>query len=1031
MDDERQALALEWACGLSGARSHIVNLSTHGHNDRVAYAAAHTAVIYDKRTRRQTFLQVRAPGTRARARAASSVAAPGGGSRTPPRPQGHCTAIIAIAVSEDRALLVTADGGADSLLVVWNAASGRPLRSVARPHAAGVAAVAVAPDGTQLATLSSVDAGDGIALWDLAAALAGGGDGSDDAGSAPPLEAAARTPVPAGDVQAALAYNAADPGELVSNGPRRAYFWRWAPGSPHLAYISPPLRAADFRQAVGDFVASTFVPGTTQALTSTVDGDVVVWDEQGLSAQMGTRASDRRAVKVMRLHGAAINHIAAIGAPAPAGGRPAAPSGRWPAAEAALTRAECARATTGGLVVTGGADGLVRFFDPQLRLCAWFEQLDAGPVACISFATRGQRCAVAEMQMHTFVAPDFMVSTQAGKVLAVPAASFSATDADAADAGRGELLVEAPAAALTDLAAHPLRPELLLLDGDAGRLIRWDLAARRAPRGAVRPCAACAAPADLPTADCCRRRATVAERALPRELRAMRLALSRDGGLAAVGCECGRVLLLQGDSLEDAAALRHTRQPIARLSIASSGRLVAAADGAGQVLLYGLLPHRGLLRWELVGRYHAHHAPVVGLAFGEAPSGATRLFSLGADRRLLEFELAPAAEAAAGLRAAAVLDLCGAKPTALAFAPPLPYFSAGSLDTLLLVADEAFKVRAHNPDHAHGTAAATFLGPTFGGPINRLLPFRSVADGGSWLAWSSAERVVGLAAWPLDGDPRHSMAVIAHPGPVRGMALSFDGRKLVTLGEQGALNVWDVDTAALVDPGGGDALALELELGGAAGGRGGAEARWAHLVGDAALVEELRDLICYAQVAAQPQDTATPYDITGRVPVAALPDLMRAAGVFLSAADVAALHAHVAFLAALAPADDDAGLGEGSGPGEACGPGGAPRPPASAAPGSVDFETFLCLYANHRPTEAVSLAQIEQAFATLGASAAKGALPARRLLELLQQGGDAMGAEELQRALRVLTGAEHVEAALPELVDARTFASAVLGFESE
>lgn len=60
---------------------------------------------------------------------------------------------------------------------------------------------------------------------------------------------------------------------------------------------------------------------------------------------------------------------------------------------------------------------------------------------------------------------------------------------------------------------------------------------------------------------------------------------------------------------------------------------------------------------------------------------------------------------------------------------------------------------------------------------------RCVGDGQAWLAYSTGEQVVGLIAWPLDGDPKHSMGVIAHPGEVSGMALSFDGRKLVTLGE--------------------------------------------------------------------------------------------------------------------------------------------------------------------------------------------------------------------------------------------------------
>ena len=53
---------------------------------------------------------------------------------------------------------------------------------------------------------------------------------------------------------------------------------------------------------MGDFVMSVFVPGSMQALTATTDGDLVVWDEQGITAQMGTRATDRRAVKLMRIH---------------------------------------------------------------------------------------------------------------------------------------------------------------------------------------------------------------------------------------------------------------------------------------------------------------------------------------------------------------------------------------------------------------------------------------------------------------------------------------------------------------------------------------------------------------------------------------------------------------------------------------------------------------------------------------------------------------------------------------------------------
>ena len=80
------------------------------------------------------------------------------------------------------------------------------------------------------------------------------------------------------------------------------YFWTCPPGGRRFKYYSPPLRSRDFKQSVGDFVLSVFVPGSTQVLTGTTDGDVVVWDEQGIGVQVGTRATDRRACKLMRIH---------------------------------------------------------------------------------------------------------------------------------------------------------------------------------------------------------------------------------------------------------------------------------------------------------------------------------------------------------------------------------------------------------------------------------------------------------------------------------------------------------------------------------------------------------------------------------------------------------------------------------------------------------------------------------------------------------------------------------------------------------
>lgn len=50
--------SLSWVFGASPHVKHgIVNLSD-GFSERICYVAAHTAVIYDKRQRKQVFLQV-------------------------------------------------------------------------------------------------------------------------------------------------------------------------------------------------------------------------------------------------------------------------------------------------------------------------------------------------------------------------------------------------------------------------------------------------------------------------------------------------------------------------------------------------------------------------------------------------------------------------------------------------------------------------------------------------------------------------------------------------------------------------------------------------------------------------------------------------------------------------------------------------------------------------------------------------------------------------------------------------------------
>ena len=69
------------------------------------------------------------------------------------------------------------------------------------------------------------------------------------------------------------------------------------------------------------------------------------------------------------------------------------------------------------------------------------------------------------------------------------------------------------------------------------------------------------------------------------------------------------------------------------MDFSSSGRQLAVGFEGGSVGLLASLPFKGgQSRWDVVGslKPHPNCNSLAGVAFGEAPSGATKLFSLGA-----------------------------------------------------------------------------------------------------------------------------------------------------------------------------------------------------------------------------------------------------------------------------------------------------------------------------------------------------------------------------------------------------------------
>merc|ERR1711871_322217 len=277
-------------------------------------------------------------------------------------------------------------------------------------------------------------------------------------------------------------------------------------------------------------------------------------------------------------------------------------------------------------------------------------------------------------------------------------------------------------------------------------------------------------------------------------------------------------------------------------------------------------------------------------------------------------------------------------------------------------------------------------GQTFGGPVNRMqaLP---VGAGPPFVAYSSANKVIGLMQLPLDGNPNKTMGLVAHPGEITGLAVTFDGRFVITAGGSDAtVNLWATNTAAVeqaVAEGGSDAAPfLRLLEGGAEG----------------AFYNELVDFFYYAQIQSQGEDSTEARAVDGQVPLSCVPDLMRALGFYPTELEVQNMLSEVTRQRQL----------EGA-----------------STPYMIGQSDFIKLFINHRPVFGTGKEQIADAFNALGAAESGGTLNWEELSKRLQTEGETMTEAELQKCLGALVGDEDLPVSLSHL----DFADKVLGFQ--
>lgn len=152
------------------------------------------------------------------------------------------------------------------------------------------------------------------------------------------------------------------------------------------------------------------------------------------------------------------------------------------------------------------------------------------------------------------------------------------------------------------------------------------------------------------------------------------------------------------------------------------------------------------------------------------------------------------------------------------------------------------------------------------------------------------------------------------------------------------------------------------------------------------------------------ENTTKTRKLNGTVPLVELPNLMRAMGYYPTEMEVTNMKDEVQF-------SHYAETGQKA--------------------DSVDLNTFIKLFVNHRPVYGIGKQNIEDAFKVLAETdkAETAVLMKEAFRDMLETEGEPMGIEELQNALFQLVSDRNINTALKDKIACEDFSENVLGFE--
>lgn len=861
---EQSALSLEWVLGANTSIINGVIDLTDDTRKCFFYPTAHTGIILNTENNTQTLLS------------------------------GHRHTITAVASTVDKAFIATGDTGDQSALIVWDSRTAVPVFTKFNPHPQGLCACAFSQKGNYIATLSSNETPQHLAIWNCTTV-------SDDPEPIVLIE------IPFPDQMKCIQFNPRDETQIVTNGQQTIIFWQWNPATTEISYYAPAVSSRELKKPIGNLIYSRYLPENDDVILSTSEGSVVHMVRDPFALHQGLDA-EHKPVKVIGLH------------------------------KSAVTTLEIHN----NYIVTGGADGIVKFYDFQFRLIAWFEEIKNGPITSISFANTSAPC-----DREKFSCQPFIVATATAAVLRL-------TDQvcfDVTGAHQPEILLRNHTGNVKAIAVNP-NDGRVVTGSDKGELIQWDIVNHLA-----------------------------VNRVVMDKLQVSALRYDPCEDFLAVGFTNGSISVVTTENFDEVYQQRIAKGvSITDIQYSADSSFLACTLSDSTLALFRSLDklspttpmisqgadddkvqmttiQQDMKKWEYVGRHRSHWEPITGLSFiGQGTQESPfRLFTIGRDRRVVEYDYATSAYLdGVKLKMETKVEMT-AKPTSFAWTlkDNRPFF---------VVANTEGKLRLWNGMTM--ICRSTTLAPSFGGDIVHM---QFIEAGRPAIVYATDSCILGLVLYPLTGNPNESMGLIAHPTQISRLVMSRDeSRVLVTSGVDNYIGIFTchpehLEASALLASREGDPFIAMLE-----GGQ------------DGQLYQEIVDYFYSSMLRVQGKLTDKPHEIPQVVPISEVVPLLCALGFYPTQYESELIKNEIYYSKYLETNKETE---------------------------FVDFQTFLRLFLNHRPVVPPSLDDIENAFKVLG-SDEQGLISVKDLFNILQSSGETMPIADIEKCVQTLVGDE-------------------------